>query len=229
MITRSFLLGILVLTTVDLIHGQANRFDIGIEGGPSRTFLQGNTLIDDLHEPTLGYSGGLFFQYSFRKVVSLRTKIAFERKGSVLHLPLVDIHGNLIDDVTTNANFNYLTIPLLLRATFGKKVQYFMNAGAYWGYLLKQTFVTKGSKLPETTSDNTALHKRSDMGISAGVGLALPIARDFLLSIEVRHNLGMYNISAVPVINDGVIRTNSTDLLLGFTYKFGQRALPTSE
>ena len=229
MITRSILLGILVLVTVDLVHGQVNRFDIGLEGGPSRTFLGGNTLIDDLHEPTLGYSGGVFAQFNFRKILSLRTSIAFERKGSVMQLPFTDINGSLIDNVSAYTNFNYLTMPLLLRATFGKNVQYYVNAGPYWGYLLKQTFVIKGSHLPDTTSDNTALDKRSDMGISAGVGLAFPINSDLSISIEARHNLGMYNVSAVPVIDDGAIRTNSTNLLCGLAYKFGVRASPDGE
>ncbi|OFY87282.1 MAG: hypothetical protein A3F72_17445 [Bacteroidetes bacterium RIFCSPLOWO2_12_FULL_35_15] len=40
-------------------------------------------------------------------------------------------------------HFDYLTVPILLRATFGKRIKYFANAGMFFGYLIKQTIVYK--------------------------------------------------------------------------------------
>lgn len=224
---KSLFFGLLLLTVLGTTYGQTNKFDIGVEGSPSLIFLRGNDIIDNLHKPTIGFSGGLFFQYNFKKVVSLRTNIAFERKGSVLTSQTTDINGNPLGEITTNTNFDYLTLPVLVRATFGKKVQFFVNAGPYFGYLIKQTFISKGDNIPTTTSDNTSLDKRFDTGISSGIGLSVPIKTKFAFSFEVRNNLGLYNVSAVPVVNNGTIKTNSTNFLLGFTYKLGQRTLDT--
>jgi hypothetical protein len=224
---KSLFFGLFLLTVLGTTYGQTNKFDVGVEGSPSLIFLRGNDIIDNLHKPTIGFSGGLFFQYNFKKVVSLRTNIAFERKGSVLSSQTTDINGNPLGEITTNTNFDYLTLPILVRATFGKKVQFFVNAGPYFGYLIKQTFVSKGDNIPTTTSDNTSLDKRFDTGISTGLGLSVPIKTKFAFSFEVRNNLGLYNVSAVPFANNGTIKTNSTNFLLGFTYKLGQRTSDT--
>jgi hypothetical protein len=224
---KSLFFGLLLLTVGGTTYGQTNKFDIGVEGSPSLIFLRGNDIIDNLHKPTIGFSGGLFFQYNFKKVVSLRTNIAFERKGSVLTSQTTDIIGNPLGEVNTHTNFDYLTLPILVRATFGKKVQFLVNAGPYFGYLIKQTFVIKGDNIPTTTSDNTFHDKRFDTGISTGLGLSVPIKTKFAFSFEVRNNLGLYNVSAVRVANNGTIKTNSTNFLLGFTYKLGQRIIDT--
>jgi hypothetical protein len=224
---KSLFLGLLFLTVGEASFGQRNIFDIGIEGSPTLTFLRGNDFIDNNHKPTMGFTSGLFFQYNFKKIISLRTNTAFERKGSVLTFQATDILGNPIGEITTNTNFDYLTLPILVRATFGKKIQYFVNAGPYFGYLIKQTFISKGDNIPTTTDDNTSLYKRFDIGISTGFGLSVPIKTKFAFSFEVRNNLGLYNTSDVPVINDGTIKTNSTNFLLGFTYKLEQRTTHT--
>jgi len=224
---KSFFLGLLLFTIGETTFGQTNKFDIGVEGSPSLIFLLGNDIIKQWHKPTIGFSGGLFFQFNFKKIVSLRTNIAYERKGSIVTLQTTDINGNSLGEVTTHTNFDYLTFPVLVRATFGKKVKFFVNAGPYFGYLIKQTFVNKGDNIPKTTIDNTFRDKRFDTGISTGLGLSVPIKTKFAFSFEVRNNLGLYNVSAVPVANNGTIKTNSTNYLLGFTYKLGQRTSDT--
>jgi hypothetical protein len=224
---KSLCLGLLFLTIGETSFGQTNKFDIGVEGSPTLTFLRGNAFIDKYHKSTMGFTGGLSFQYNFKKIISLRTNIAFERKGSVLTSQTTDIIGNPLGEITTNTNFDYLTFPILVRATFGKKIQYFVNAGPYFGYLIKQTFVSKRDNIPPIISDNTSLDKRFDTGISTGLGFSVPIKTKFAFSFEVRNNIGLYNVSAVPVANNGTIKTNSTNFLFGFTYKIGQRTSDT--
>lgn len=209
-------------------NDNTNKIDIGVLGSPSIRFLRGNEIIKDLHRPTFGFSGGIFFQYNFRKVFSIRTDIAFERKGSVAsgNILMTDNNGNFIESVDwkTFSNFDYLTAPVLLRASLGKKIKYFANVGVFFSYLIKQTFDNRYSNtFPNNIGDNTDLDKRFDTGISAGLGLTVPINTKFSISLEIRNNLGLYNVSKVPVINDGTIKTNSTNLLFGFTYKLGAR------
>ena len=224
---KSLFIGLLLLTVETTTYGQTNKIDIGVEGSPSLIFLRGNDIIKQWHKPTIGFLGGLFFQFNFKKIGSLRTNIAYERKGSIMTAQTTDINGNPLGEVTTHTNFDYLTLPVLVRATFGKKVQFFVNVGPYFGYLIKQTFVSKGDNIPTTTSDNTYRDKRFDTGISTGLGLSVPIKTKFAFSFEVRNNLGLYNTSAVPVANDGTVKTNSTNFLFGFAYKLGQRSSDT--
>jgi hypothetical protein len=225
---KSLFLGLLFLTVCETTFGQTNKFDIGIEGSPTLTFLWGNDFINNNHKPTIGFIGGLFFQYNFKKIISLRTNFAIERKGSVLTSETTDINGTRVGELTTNTKFDYLTFPILVRATFGKKVQYFVNAGPYFGYLIKQTFVYKGTNISTATIDNTSNDKIFDMGISTGLGLSVPIKSKFAFSFELRNNLGLYNVNDLPDPQNVIVKTNSTNFLLGFTYKLGQRASETN-
>ncbi len=232
MITRiklSFLV-LIILIIGERAHSQINKYDMGLEGSPSLTFLRGSLsylgvpdFIDNNHTATIGFSSGIFFQYNLSKVVSLRTNIAFERKGSILTSQVPTINGIPFGEVTINTNFDYLTLPILVRTSFGEKVDFFVNVGPYFSYLLKQTSISKGENIPTTTTDNTSLSNRFDAGISTGLGLSVPIKTNFAFSFEARNNLGLYNVSAVGEIYNEAIKTNSTNLFFGFAYKFGQR------
>ena len=208
----------LAFLTAGTAYGQASSFEIGIEGGPSLISLRGNETINNHHKTTIGYSAGFSLQYNFKKIISLRTNIAYEKKGSIVRAERTDIYGNSLGEIDIHTNFDYLTLPVLVRVTFGENVQYFINAGPYFGHLIKQTFVSEDYN-GQQTIDNTFNDKRFDVGISTGLGISIPIKTKFSASFEIRNNLGLYNVSEVPVLNNGRIKTNSTNFLFGFAYK----------
>jgi hypothetical protein len=215
--------GLLILTLGYTSYGQTNKIEIGIEGSPSLVFLRGNDVIDNTQKPTIGVSCGLFFQYNINKFFSLRTNLAYERKGSRASGVATDIKGNYLGEITINTNFDYVTLPILARATYGKKIHLFVNSGPYIGYLFKHSIVITGDNIPTTTDEDISQYKRFDIGITGGLGLSIPIKTKFAFSFEVRNNLGLNNISQAKVVNDGTIKTNSTNFLLGLSYKLTQR------
>ena len=152
------------------VYRQENKFDIGVEGSPSLIFLRGNNIIRDFHKPNIGFSIGFFFQFNFPKIISLRTNIAYERKGSVVKdfaITTVDQPTQpTVGRATLYTNYDYLTFPLLVRATFGNKVQFFINVGPYFGYLIKQTHVVKFKEenTPKQTQAETSYFRRFDTG-----------------------------------------------------------------
>lgn len=218
---------LLIITTALLtttVFGQQNKFDIGIEGSPSLIMLRGQNFAKNSYSPALGFSGGLFFQYKFPKTFSLRTNVTFERKGSGVDEILTDNNGEAIAEAAFPNHFDYITAPILLRTTFGNKIKYFINAGPFFGYLFKQTVVYKKSgiisALPD--SDNTDLYKKFDTGIAAGFGIEIPIKDKFAFSLEMRDNFGLLNVSKAQTSNS-TIKTNSTNILIGFTYRLSKR------
>lgn len=218
----SFTFFVLALTLT--ATAQTNKIDIGTEAGFSLASLRGNENIDNYNDTRIGYSGGLFVQYNFRKIISVRTGGYFERKGSSTDILFTDISGNIIGTVKGKHNFDYLAVPLLIRATFGQKLNYFVNAGPYVGFLMKKTEYTEAfQNIPETTSDQTDIYKKTETGLSFGLGLSYTLKEKFALSFELRNNLGLTDTSDLPVINNGVIKTNAINFLFGFSYKLGQR------
>jgi len=218
---KSYPFVIFLILSSKISFGQLNKFEIGISTGPSLISMRGNEIIDEFHKSTIGFSAGSSFQYHFTRVVTLRSDVTFERKGSILRYNLTDMNGNSLGENTTRSRFDYFNFHVMAQANFGQKVSFFMNAGPYCGYLLQQTEVTEGDYVGHSATNNSSLFKHLDFGITTGLGLAFPVKSNFALSLEVRNNLGIYNVSSLPVINDGTIKTNSTNLLLGISYKFG--------
>lgn len=203
-----------------MVAGQQNKIDIGFEGGPGITFLRGNEILSTYNKLKIDFSCGIFFQYNFPKTFSIRTNITFERKGSSWSFSTTDLNGNLTV-IKGHSNLDYLTVPVLFRLTFGKKITYYFNAGIFMGYLISQKYIYHNiGFLP---SDHTSEYRSFDMGISGGIGFAIPVRNKFAISCELRNNLGLLNIAKGAVYNDGSIKTNSTNLLIGITYKIGMR------
>lgn len=207
-----------------LTFAQAGKSALGIESGPSLISLRGNPANDSINDPTIGFAGGIFFQYNLPKVFSIRTNIIFERKGAVAsgEILVTDDDGNIkgVSKYKVHTNFDYLSTSVLLRATFGKKVRYFVNAGPYFGYLTKLTFSAKYSDFfPDSTIVDSNFTKRFDTGVVAGLGISVPVTKKISISCELRNNLGLFDLSKSS--NMGGLKTNSTNLLLSSAYMFG--------
>lgn len=221
------------------LKAQNNKFDFGLETGPSLGFGRGNPAFQGYSFPhRFGFSGGLFAQYNFPKIFSIRMDVLFARKGTIYERGFIDSQGNVIATSPAYCNYNYLMIPVLGHLHFGKKLQFFVNAGPYLGYLIQETEKTtlllgntSSRNAKYTVSKNTGNYKREDIGFVAGIGLGIPVGAKVMFTAEVRNNLGLTNINQIetktlsylPLPFRGAIRLNSTSLLLGLGYRFGMR------
>ncbi len=233
-LTLSFICLILYTKGQAFTWYKSDRFRIGAETGPSLIFLFGNPIMEQMNRPTVGFMGGFTFQYNITNQpdqslhLSLNTGLYFERKGAIATPQSLQSVGFQFGNTTIYSNFEYLTLPILFKIGLekkrdplkGRKVnpRFYLNAGPYFGILLSQTFVFENPDSLRIIQENTMNDKRLDIGISVGLGIELPITRRCFLTFEVRNNLGLYNISAVPVSGDGTIQTNSTNFIFGFSY-----------
>jgi hypothetical protein len=204
------------------VLAQDSKFELGVQGGPSITSIRYLNGERKAFKSAAAFSGGFFFQYNLNKTFSLRIDPSYEQKGYKIKNDFTDSQGNVTGEGKVRGNFDYITLPLLLRASVGNKVKYFVNAGPYMGLLLYQNNIVQkplfeGAK---RTFSNTNAYKTTDIGITAGIGLTIPIKDKFALSLEIRNNLGLMNIGKSSTEND---KTNSTNLLIGFAYKFGRK------
>src|ERR1044071_2552173 len=94
----SALLGLLI--TVSGTYGQANKFEIGIEGGPNVTFRRSSAAANKNGTKASGLSGAFFFQFNFKKIISVRTNIACCQERHVFTTAVTDIYGNTLGEVT---------------------------------------------------------------------------------------------------------------------------------
>lgn len=203
-----------------LSFSQTNTFNIGIQGGPSISTI--STKYDKKkfsdRDPSVVFMAGMFVQYNFSKNFALRMDPGFEQKGYNLTYTFTDPSGNILGDYKTTSRFNYITVPILFRASVGNKINYFINAGPYIGFLLSEKFK---NDYDNSITNNTKYYHTADIGITAGIGLAVPINERFSFSIELRNNFGLYNISKSedPKIS---VKTFSGNLLCGISYTLGK-------
>lgn len=205
------------------LFAQQNKMGIGIIAGPSVSIIRGNIFQDTTHVPAIGFSSGINFEFIFSKERALVFDIVFDHKvsGNTYKLQQVNSVGSTIgiEVIRSKTYLNYLTIPILFRKNFVyKKISPFVNAGIFMGYLIR-----KGSYSDSSYYFSTSIkyNESFDAGISAGFGSKLELNNKIACSIELRNNLGLYDINRNKSSSSysTSIRTNSTYLLFGFIYR----------
>ena len=202
-------------------QAQQKIFTIGAEGGISIASLSfEDKNINDAYESRTGYAAGVALQYNFKKVFSLRTGAVFERKGTKTELTFTDTSANIIGTGELKINLGYLSIPLLLRATFGNKINFFVQGGPYWAALLtaRQELETEAPNIT-VEPDIKYAYESSEFGVSGGIGAAALFNEMILLSVEVRNNLGITDIRHASY----EVKTRSLLFLAGVALTFGSR------
>lgn len=208
--------------SISNLHAQNSMFDLGLEGGPNLSTVNITSSIFKVNsEPTIYGSGGFIFQYNFKNFLSIKTGFSYQAKGfQVKDLLFTDASGNILSTGKMSTRLDYLTFPVLVKASFGKKVQFFVNAGPYAGYLLQKIDRTKINGGTTTDQDDlsTSGLNRWDFGVSGGIGIAIPIRTYWVISVEARNYTGLMDIAEN---NNVKWLTNTTDLRIGVAYKLG--------
>ncbi len=211
----------LIFLTCTMVFGQKNEFFIGVELGPTYTFYRGNEILETLNKPAYRYFGGICIEYKIKNRFSIQTDITYERKGTVARGMKPNFNVDTFQSIEkqpfrTRIVFDYITIPLLLKLQMGNKISFYIEGGGFIGFLLDGKFVTTGDTISRHTENMTILNNKKDLGISFGVGFNIKINGNKLLTFGLRDNLGLVSISNTPVFNDGTIKSNSTNLVLGY-------------
>jgi opacity protein-like surface antigen len=201
-------------------YSQDSKIAVGVELSPTTCSLRGNAFVDN-HDSRLGFSTGLSIDYFLTSQFSIKSGLAFERKGSKIDMYMLDGSGNEMGTQEAKFNYDYLTLPILASYSTKGKTKFYIDAGPYLSFLLgqKTTYEAVGS-IPERTEDGSESTKKIDLGLSVGAGLYIPLGDNLILDLGLRDNLGLINVSSVSIFDDGSIKTNSLGLKIGLKYKF---------
>lgn len=215
--TKAFYMGVLaLLLSITVVKAQLGSH-IGFNVGPSISVFHGSDYAENFRSKT-GLAAGITYQYAFNTTFALHTGLLYESKGITSRVTLdpFDI------DVRTRSNFSYLAIPVLFRAHLmpDKKLRPFINAGPYFGFLMRQMNVQRSDNngnIDIERTNNTDNFNAFDVGLSGGIGLDFLITSNMHLDLEVRDNLGFYNINES---NDADFRlkNNSLNFLIGMQF-----------
>jgi opacity protein-like surface antigen len=215
-IIKTFLFLLMFLNKTE---AQKPKIILSFEGAPNLRFLSGNFNQDQIDKPAVGFYTGLTAQIPVSQAFSFVTGVGFERKGSVIKTDWTDFNGGIRGIYSTYINYDYWVIPALIRANFGEKLRYYLNFGLNFGHLSAAKINVERPDFPNAQFEDKRI-KKIDFGVSFGGGMRLNITKNLSVPIEIRSNHGLLNINESVSFNNGKIRTNTIDLIIGLSYHF---------
>ncbi len=229
---RVFLL-LLLLVTTGTVLAQRGTWSTGIEGGPGLSLIYGSENVYGHPGPAVSGTAGITGEYGFAGPFSAKVALHYEWVSTLTDNPsaLLPPAGRL------KYQLDYLSLPVLVKWSTAGKIRFFVNAGPCVSLLLRESlWYLPDSGTKEKVADETGAYHRVNLAVTAGVGIALPLGRRFLVSLELRDNYGVLNIrsaasafeyNSAMAAEQPTGHTNSTLLLAGISYRFvGSKGLP---
>jgi hypothetical protein len=97
---------------------------------------------------------------------------------------------------------------------FSKKV-FCKYGGAFTGIFLTSSTKLEGEAV---YSNGSGIFKTFDFGLNFGFGTKIKVTQKHIMNLELRHNLGLSNISEIRTINDKAVKTNSFNLIANWQF-----------
>lgn len=207
---------------IDSLSLLRKKFDLGVQAGPSVNMLFGNAFIRKYDVPAANFGAGMFFRYNLKNVFTIGTGLYFDRKGA--HSTAThDEQGNEEYVFQDKRSFGYLEVPLTLRAVFGKKIQYFAEAGIFAGGLIQQSDLFLEPYGLRYGEEHINSYKRIDYGLIAGGGTRFLLRDGDSFGVEYRADVGLNDISRDYSFSGGSTHTFSGTFFVTYTNHYGKR------
>lgn len=229
---RKLLLSISFLLMANLNYSQNSKVKFGIQAGLNYSNFRGYEIpvqIEPFYSesPAFAFLGGLNFEYQIKEKLSIKVELNYERKSQKAD-NYIEILNQSYDpafytesyNFKSKKNYHYLVLPIMLKYNFSNKNSFYVNGGPFIGFLLKSNLTNDLGKIDGLNNEpieTTNLNNRTDFGLSIGLGKTIEINEKNLIFIEIRENLGLTNTSKNKVWGNGEAKTNSLNLIIGYS------------
>jgi hypothetical protein len=225
---KKLLLSTLFLLITTQNYSQNSKIKYGIQAGVNYSTFLGYDIPKGFspfysESPAFAFLVGANFEYQIKEKWSLKLNLNYERKSQKAdnYIELSDVDGDTKNYTFTSRKiYNYLVLPIMAKYSFGNKNSFYVNGGPFVGYLLKSNVTNdleKTDGLDNGSVKTTSFNNKADFGLSIGLGKTIELNEGNSIFIEIRENLGLTNTSKSKVWGNGVARTNSLNLIVGFS------------
>jgi Outer membrane protein beta-barrel domain len=236
--------------------GQTNEKEVhvGVKAGISLPNIVGGggQEITRDYKSRLAPNFGGYVEWGVKRRFSVVTEVDYAPQGGkrngvqpitspIPGLPPLPAGSYYFADFKNTAKLNYLEVPVLFKYRWGKgsHTGFYVNAGPYFGFLLKATQVTSGTSsvftsktrtpLPfpfpaipfDAKTDVTASLHRFNFGVAGGGGITFPSADNYFF-IDVRASYGLTTLQK-NTITDGKSRTGNLVISFGYAFKVNRK------
>ena len=223
---KKLLLSISFLLIATLSYSQNSKIKFGIQAGLNYSDFRGYEIpVTPLYSesPAFAYLGGINVEYLINEKLSLKLDLNYERKSQKADytLEIFDNNGSSkIYNFTSKKNYDYLVLPIMIKYSFTNRNSFFINGGPYIGYLLKSNITNDLGNIDGLNNEpfeTTKYNNKTDFGLSIGLGKSFELKENNSIFIEIRENLGLTNTSKNTVMGNGTVKTNSFNLIIGYS------------
>lgn len=211
-----FVILIFVLST-NISHSQ-NKFEFGLSVGSNYVTYHGFRN-DNEFNSKISFLAGLTSEYKINTNLRICFDLFFERKntesnvlGQVINPgdnPL-NPTGNKIYYVFQN---DYLVLPVQIKYQFKKIDSFYFTTGIFGGYLLNSYYFDGFER-----ENNSNRFKKTDFGLTLGIGRTFDINNTSKFKVELRNNFGVSDINNDEYFFSGKIKTNSLNLICNYSF-----------
>lgn len=190
----------------------------GVQAGATYAGIRGNPGAEE-NDYAVDYLIGASIEVPINERLSFIGNLNYERKSFSREIqtqedPFDPIFQPVNLDV--RATLHYIAVPLDLKYYLDPAKKFYVNGGLFAGFYLDNTLKVDGDKVEDESGDD--IFKTLDFGLNLGLGMRIPLDNKNDLNIELRDNLGLVNISDVPVMDDGTVKTNSVNLIVSWQF-----------
>lgn len=220
---KLLLLSFVLLLSIQVFSQKRKTF--GINAGVTYSKFRGMDVPLVKYDFDYGYVVGISYEYYFKDNLAIKMNLSYDRKVSKGSVD-VELRESLDDparlvDVTFNFNYNYLTLPVLLKYEFKNSHGIFINGGPFFGYLMDSEFVGEaidGIQSEGYRESTTNLNNQFDFGFTTGIGKTFQLKNKNSLVVEFRNNLGLSKTNKDNTFDENTVRSNSYNLLVGWAF-----------
>ena len=221
--TFNFIFLFSVAFTENSISQDSSKWVIGIHGGAAAAAFYDVPATNNDYQLTPGFIAGVVGQYEIGGKISICAEVNFEMKGNSIIVHSSNPYVYSPRNIKIRTNLDYITLPLTCRYTHSsRKLKYYIQLGPYIGYLLSvRNYVGQaGETLSPTGEVDMGYYRQIDYGLTAGIGLAIPLSKKFQLPIEIRNNLSIHRLYSAEASSDNSSKNESFALVVGLQYLF---------
>jgi len=192
-----------------------NNLKFGFNAGATLSDVRGNEELDR-YKNALDYLVGLSLELPLNDNFSVFANVNYERKSFVQKIQFESggfdpvINPDNIDKANLRGTLQYISVPINVKYYIGAKKNFYVHAGPYAAVFIDDKFKFNGDEVRELTGSSD--FKTLDFGITAGAGAQFSLDPKHNLSIGVRNNLGLANVSKMGAD----VRTNALNLVIIF-------------
>lgn len=203
-----------------------HRQKFGVTLGANYSKFRGMNVEGVTYDYGLGNVVGLSFEYYLNKNLSIKGNLFYDYKRGKGRAPMAEFNDPFdpalagYRDIDIQFKYYYITLPVLLKYEFKNCRGFFINGGPFFGFLLDSEGLleTRGGSPSQSYSESTYdYNNKFDFGFTTGLGKSFKLNAKNNLVLEFRNNYGLFQTNKNNTFNGNVVRSNSYNLLLGWT------------